>query len=126
MESHHQAAGVWPWLAAKIAQVGDGESCLFHYLAMHGFLKRFSRLDKSRYESKEVATEVAGMNEQHLIATMHKNDDGGGERGPHLLATLLATLAYVGVHLHLSAADTAELGVLVPIEQFLAFARLLV
>ena len=66
------------------------------------------------------------MNEQYLVATMHKYDDGSGERGPHLLATFLATLTDVGVHLHLSTADAAELGVLVPIEQFLAFARLLV
>jgi hypothetical protein len=55
---------------------------------------------------------------------MDEYDDSGGKLGPYLFATLGAFLGDVCIHAHGGAADTAELGVVVPIEQFLALASL--
>ena len=93
---------------------------------MYGFFQAFTRLYESGYERIEVALEVAGMNEKHLIAFLDEHDDGSGERWPDLLAALGAFLADVGCHLHRCTANAAEMGVHVPIVQFLAFASLLI
>ena len=55
---------------------------------------------------------------------MDEYDDSGGKLGPYLFATLGAFLGDVCIHAHGGAADTAELGVVVPIEQFLTLASL--
>ena len=55
---------------------------------MNSFLQTFTGFHKTGYQGIEVTLEVAGMNKQHLIALLDKNDDGCSERGPDRLATL--------------------------------------
>ena len=93
---------------------------------MDGFFQAFTCFNKTCYERIEVALEVASMNEKNLIVLLDEHDDGCGEGRPYLLAALGAFLADVGCHLHRSAADTAEMGVHVPVVQFLALASLLI
>ena len=91
---------------------------------MHGFFERFSRLHKSCHKAIEVAFEVLCVYKQHLIVTfVYQYDDGSGQLRPHLLATRTALLAYLRVHSHRCAADSAVFGISVPVEQFFTLAR---
>ena len=102
----------------------DGESCLFHHFTVYGLLKGFACLDKASHKSIEVALEVAGMYQKDFLSPAYEDDDGSGERGPYRLAALSAFLADIGRHLHGCSAYSAELCVLVPVDEFMAFSCL--
>ena len=125
-EAYHQSARIRPWLGTEILQVLDSQACFFLHFAMYGFFQTLSCLHETSHERIEVALEVAGMNQEHLVALPDEHDDGGGEGWPYRLATFWALLADVGIHLHRSAANAAVLGVCIPIVEFLALSCLLV
>ena len=125
-ETYHQSARVWPWLGTEVLEISNGETCLFHHLSVNSLFQAFASLHESGYQAIEVALEVAGMNQQYLVALVDEHDDGSGERRPYRLAALGTLLADVGRHLHRCAAYPAELGVLVPVVQLIALACLLV
>ena len=125
VEAHHEAAGVGPGLRVEVAYVADGESCLLAHLSHDGLLEGLAGLYEACYEAEEVALEAAATGEEHLVgAPVYEHDDGGGELWPYLLAAVLAALGDVGVELHRAAADAAETGVVVPVEQLGALAGL--
>ncbi len=121
VEAHHQSAGIWPWLAAEISDVFDAYARFFEHFALHSLFECLSRLDESCDETVEVAAEVVCVYEKHLAAASYKDDNGRGQLGPYFLSTFLAAFAYLRVHLHSVAADSAEARALVPVEQFAAF-----
>jgi hypothetical protein len=64
------------------------------------------------------------MYQQHLVVFADKHDDSSSQLGPNLLSTVLAFLRDIRVEMHQTATDTAVFGVLIPIEQFVAFTSL--
>ena len=91
---------------------------------MDGFLQRLARLHKAGHKPIEVGAEVAGIHQQHLVALVYQHDNGNGQLGPHLFATLGTLLRDVRVHAHGGSADAAIAGVLVPVEQLMTLSRL--
>ena len=55
---------------------------------------------------------------------MDEHNDGSGQLGPYFLATLGTFLGDIGIHAHRGTTHTAIFGVLIPVKQFLTFARL--
>ena len=121
-EAHHESAGIGPGLRGKVADVGDAQACLFPDLAPDALFERLACLDEARHESVVTVAEGVGVHHENLVATLYADDDSGGEAGPKLLAALAALLADFRLPLHLSAADTAELVVLMEVDQFGALA----
>ena len=136
-EAHHESAGVGPGLRTEVAQVGDVEARLLHDFTVHGLLECLARLDEACHESVVVVAEAVSVDEEYLflvcrggvrcragVAATDEDDDCRGQRGPYLLAAVLALLRDCSVEAHGASADAAELGVLVPVEQLVALAGL--
>ena len=84
-ETYHQTAGVGPGLAGEVTNVLNGDAHLLAYFAHHGFFERLARFNETSHQSEEIALEVVGMNQQHLVAPVDEHDDGCGKLGPNLL-----------------------------------------
>lgn len=119
-ESHHESAGIRPRLTLDISEVFDGDVGFFHHFAMYAFLQCFPGFDKSGNESQIVALEFVALNQKNLLTFVacDGHDDGCCQCGPYFLSAVGATLGNVGVHRHWCAANTAEFGATIPVEQF--------
>ena len=99
-EANHQTARIRPRLGTEIFQILDSQTGFFHYFTMN--------------------------RQQDLIIFLNQNDDGCGKRRPDLFAAFCTFLTDVGCHFHRSSANAAELGIHVPIVEFLTLSCFLV
>ena len=91
--AHHDAAGIGPRLAGKIADVLDGKPRLFHHLAAHALFQRLARFEEACHQPTERAPEVARVHQQHLVlAPLDEHDDGRRDARINLLAALRTPL----------------------------------
>src|SRR6185503_1210176 len=78
---HHEARGKRPRLGRQIAYAAAADPRLLAYLAAHGLLERFSRLDEAGEARKPRARAPAIATEQGPIAVDREHDhDGIGAR----------------------------------------------
>ena len=124
IKAYHQSTGIGPRLGGEVADVGNSDARFLEGLTSYSFLECLTCLHKACYETEEIATEILGTYQQHLVALMDEHDDGRSQLGSNLLATLGTLLGNIGIHAHGGTTDATELGVRIPIEQFLAFAGL--
>ena len=80
--AYHNAAGIGPRLAPEVFQVLDGKPRFLHHFAPHTFFERFARLEKSRYQPLEGATEMRACTKStssspRLMSTMMAGDMRG-------------------------------------------------
>ncbi len=100
IETNHQSARVGPWLRSKISDVCNLETNFFADLTAYSLFKCFACFHESCNKSIVIASEIIGMDEQHLFVfsssglgfSSNEHDDGSSKLRPYFLSTLGASL----------------------------------
>jgi hypothetical protein len=76
-ERHHQGVRERPWLAVKIAQIGDLDSDFFAYFARGALFQGFSGLDKTGQGAEHFRREEWAACQQELVALLDQHHHRG-------------------------------------------------